>query len=91
MLNSTVIDKRTHNTNTNVTSNSYAANSVHHNSNDSFFVSFEWGSNVANRLMGNKPTYQIGTSYAAKFKPVQIIQMVTMLDRIVAEIRFIEE
>lgn len=78
-----VTDSRT----TTISNNSYAANSLHHTVDDSFFVSFQWGSEIGECLMGRKPFfYEYGRS-----RKVEVIQMVTMLNYVVAELRVIDD
>lgn len=78
-----VADNRT----TTISNNSYAANSLHHTVDDSFFVSFQWGSKTGKYLMGRKPLFfEYGRS-----RKVEVIQMVTMLNYVVAELRVIED
>lgn len=63
--------------------NMYDSSSIFHTHEDSFFIAFEWGSEFANNLMGTVPRY--------RYHDVEIIQMRTMLDRIVAELVIKEE
>ena len=78
-----VTDSRT----TTISNNSYAANSLHHTVDDSFFVSFQWGSEIGEYLMGREPLFfEYGKS-----RKVEVIQMVTMLNYVVAELRVIED
>lgn len=76
------------NTNTTVNNNTLVPGAIDHSAEETFFVSFEWDSDIANRLMGSKPHYYIGGYERTN---VQVIRMVTMLDRVVAELKIIEE
>ena len=49
----------------------------------SFFIDFEWGSRISDALMGDDPRYQ--------GERVEVIQMRTMLNRVVAELAYKEE
>lgn len=74
-------------TNTTVNNNTLVPGAIDHLEAGTFFVSFEWGSEVARKLTGPRPTYRHGFNDY----PVEIIRMITMLDRVVAELKFVEE
>lgn len=66
---------------------SYGTSSMDHREQGTFFVSFEWGSKISERLMGDRPrVWCDGEGWVS----VEIVQMVTMLERVVAEVKVVK-
>lgn len=78
MLNTAV---KTGNVSHNVTI--YDSAIISHTVKGSFFVDFDWRSKMSNALMCDKPRYQ--------YRDVEVIQIRTMLDRVVAELVYKED
>lgn len=79
MLNTQV---RTGNTNSSQNVTIYDSAIISHIVKGSFFIDFEWGSRISDGLMGDDPRY--------RGEKVEVIQMRTMLNRVVAELVYKE-